>query len=47
MPIYTEMLKIRVASSVAAQTRKKAFTEGVTVSELVRSALRRELKEAA
>lgn len=45
--IHNETLRLQVNDALLAQARDKARREGMTVSELVRHALRRELAEAA
>ena len=46
-PTYTDRFMIRLAPQTAAQVREQAQRKGSTVSDLLRSAIRRELQDAA
>lgn len=47
MQIHTATLKIRVSPAIVEKARVRAQSEGVSFSEWMRSAMRRELREAA
>jgi antitoxin component of RelBE/YafQ-DinJ toxin-antitoxin module len=46
-PIHDAAIRFRVAENLLLSAEAKAKSEGMTLSELLRHALRRELREAA
>ena len=46
-PIHDTLVRFRVNEALVASASEKARREGMSLSELLRHALRRELKEAA
>ena len=46
-PVQPLTLRFRASPALAAEVSARAAAEGMTLSELVRHALRRELREAA
>ncbi|WP_157098677.1 ribbon-helix-helix protein, CopG family [Novosphingobium rosa] len=46
-PVHGAAIRFRVAESLLASAEEKARREGMSLSELLRHALRRELREVA
>jgi len=46
-PVYGETVRLRIAEALADEARAKAEREGMTLSELIRQAVRREVRQAA
>jgi len=46
-PVHDSVVRFRAPASIIALAEAKARREGMSLSELLRNALRRELKDAA
>ena len=46
-PVHSALVRFRANEALVAQAEAKARREGMTLSELMRHALRREVREAA
>jgi antitoxin component of RelBE/YafQ-DinJ toxin-antitoxin module len=47
MPVHDSLVRFRVNQDLVAEAEAKARAEGMTLSELIRQAVRREVREAA
>jgi predicted HicB family RNase H-like nuclease len=45
--VHDDLIRVRVPGTLASAARSKADREGMTLSELVRQAVRREVRRAA
>ena len=46
-PVHDSVIRVRINEALADAAAEKAAREGMTLSELVRHAVRREVREAA